>query len=132
MNQMILFPIMTRQHMQNLSTSTTLENLLNLTNLFPITSQHIQILTSPTTLANLQNLMTCLPYISCHYMQVLTAPTTLPEPGNPIPHHHQLAYADPDCPHHTGQLPEHGEPVPYHQAYFHGSQVARNWIVGVL
>ena len=63
-------------------------------------------------------------------MQVLTALTTLPEPGNPILH--QLAYADPDCPHHTGQLPEHGEPVPYHQAYFHGSQVARNWIVGVL
>ena len=80
MNQMILFPIMIRQHMQNLSTSTTLENLLNLTNLFPITSKHIQILTNPTTLANLQNLKTCLPYISCHYMQVL------PEPGNPFLH----------------------------------------------
>ena len=45
---------------------------------------------SPTTLANLSNLMTC-PYIICSHMQVLTTPTTLPEPGNPIPHNHQLA-----------------------------------------
>jgi hypothetical protein len=73
--------------MQILTTSTTIEKLLNLTNLFPVTSQHIQILTSPTTMAKFQNLMTCLPYISCHSMQVLTALTTLSESGNPIPHH---------------------------------------------
>jgi hypothetical protein len=53
---------------QILTTSTTLANLLNPTNLFTITSQHIQILTPPTILANLQNLITCLPYISWQHM----------------------------------------------------------------
>ena len=88
---MILFPMIISQHMQILFTSTIVANLLNLTNLFPITSQHLQILTPSTTLANLLNLITCLLYISCQHMQVLTTPTTLPEPGNPIPHNRQLA-----------------------------------------
>jgi hypothetical protein len=86
---MILFPIMTSQHMQILSTSTIVcgkpsEPDKPLPNHKPAQTNP----NSPTTLANIPNLMTC-PYIICQHMQVLTTPTT--EPGNPIPHYHQLA-----------------------------------------